>query len=669
MPCFGRRKDDDHETMPACRPKVLRSLGALGYLPFPFNREKFESALHSLNVYYGFALTCRYAIPAALRGEADEDALREHFEKAVALAVLDHPLLQVGLADESTKEPVWVRLDLIDLRHHIQWQTVPMDLDVKLSRSSSSSSTATIGNVMDTALEDVIKAQHDMPFPDLEARPGWKMVVLRAPDLGYLEAFFGLNHANADGESAKMFQRTLLEKLNLLSATSSSSSLSPPVLSNLDLQDHILTLPVMPASKFTPAHETLMDLPLSPAWAASIVLKQILPSWLRSHPLKPLPWAPQRPVPVRTALRLVHVDDAALGRVLDACRSHDTTLTGLVQAISVTSLAMRTPAAAAATPQTSSSTKQKKKKKKDKPLPIILGTPVSMHRYIRPEALGAKAQGPDRAMVNSVTYCFHKYHGRRLATLYDLAGHVVRDNDTFDDATSEKDSTAAAVVNNADNNNDNNIEANALRLDDALWKQATRIRRQLAQKLAQGTRNDLTGLMRFVPDFRTRMAEEMAAQGRPRDMTVQLSNLGVLDGGSGAIEVQPEKTPLQSTVKDCSGSSTSSDVAEKKEEAQDSAVVVGAIQGEEPSKIQSRKSQAPWTIERAMFTQSGIPHGVALVVNSVAVKGKGLSIAVNWQAGLVDEGVAAGLAADLESWLGSLGRGDHISFSGSQVKA
>ncbi|KAK7992455.1 hypothetical protein PG988_001249 [Apiospora saccharicola] len=650
MPCFGRRKDDDHETMPACRPKVLRSLGAL---------EKFESALHSLNVYYGFALTCRYAIPAALRGEADEDALREHFEKAVALAVLDHPLLQVGLADESTKEPVWVRLDHIDLRHHIQWQTVPMDLDVKLS---SSSSTATIGNVMDTALEDVIKAQHDMPFPDLETRPGWKMVVLRAPDLGYLEAFFGLNHANADGESAKMFQRTLLEKLNLLSATSSSSSLSPPVLSNLDLQDHILTLPVMPASKFTPAHETLMDLPLSPAWAASIVLKQILPSWLRSHPLKPLPWAPQRPVPVRTALRLVHVDDAALGRVLDACRSHDTTLTGLVQSISVTSLAMRTPAAAA--PQTRSSTKQKKKKKKDKPLPIILGTPVSMHRYIRPEALGAKAQGPDRAMVNSVTYCFHKYHGRRLATLYDLAGHVVRDNNTFDDATSEKDSTAAAVVNNADNNHNNNIGANALRLEDALWKQATRIRRQLAQKLAQGTRNDLTGLMRFVPDFRTRMAEEMAAQGRPRDMTVQLSNLGVLDGdGGGArIEVQPEKTPLQPIVKDCCGSnsSTSSDVAERKEAAQEE---------EGPSKIQSQKSQAPWTIERAMFTQSGIPHGVALVVNSVAVKGKGLSIAVNWQAGLVDEGVAAGLAADLESLLGSLGRGDHISFSGSHVKA
>ncbi|KAK8018440.1 alcohol acetyltransferase-domain-containing protein [Apiospora marii] len=612
--------------------------------------------MHSLNVYYGCALTCRYAIPAAFRGEAEEDALREHFEKAVALAVLDHPLLQVGLADESTKDPVWVRLDRIDLGHHIQWQTVPTDVDVKSSRSSSATTTAT-GSMIDALLEDMIKAQHDLPYPDLETRPGWKMVVVRAPDLDYLEAFFGINHANADGESAKFFQQTLLEKLNLLAAATVSSS---PALSNLDLQEHILTLPVMPASKFTPAHEALVDLPLSPVWAVSIALKQMLPSWLRSHPLKPLPWAPQRPVPIRTALRLVHVEAAALQRVLEACRCHDTTLTGLVQAMSVTSLAMRTPAA---TPPQNGNAKQKKKTKL---APLILGTPVSMHRYIRPEAC-PKPQDRERVMVNSVTYCFHHYHGRRLATLYDLAGRVVRDNAAAAAAQAHEEEKQQGPV-AAD------IETNALRLEDALWEQAARVRRQLAQKLAKGTRNDLTGLLRFIPDFRVRMAEEMAAQG-PRDVTLEVSNLGVIDGGSGAVEVQqPEKAPLQPSVKDCCGSSTSSAAAadaEKKGGApQDSAVVVGiTINEEEPSKTQSQESRATWTMERAMFTQSGIPHGVALVVSPIAVKGKGLTIAVNWQDGLVDQGVGAGLAADLESWLGSLGRGDHISFSGSHVKA
>ncbi|KAK7932168.1 alcohol acetyltransferase-domain-containing protein [Apiospora marii] len=592
--------------------------------------------MHSLNVYYGCALTCRYAIPAAFRGEAEEDALREHFEKAVALAVLDHPLLQVGLADESTKDPVWVRLDRIDLGHHIQWQTVPTDVDVKSSRSSSATTTAT-GSMIDALLEDMIKAQHDLPYPDLETRPGWKMVVVRAPDLDYLEAFFGINHANADGESAKFFQQTLLEKLNLLAAATVSSS---PALSNLDLQEHILTLPVMPASKFTPAHEALVDLPL------------------------PCPGAPQRPVPIRTALRLVHVEAAALQRVLEACRRHDTTLTGLIQAMSVVSLAMRTPAATP--PQNGNSEKQKKKRL----APLILGTPVSMHRYIRPEAC-PKPQDRGRVMVNSVTYCFHHYHGQRLATLYDLAGRVVRDNAAAAQAhDEEKQQGPVTAVGDAD------IETNALRLEDALWEQAARVRRQLARKLAKGTRNDLTGLLRFIPDFRVRMAEEMAAQG-PRDVTLEVSNLGVIDGsgsGGGAVEVQPEKAPLQPIVKNCCGSSTSSAAAadaEKKGGApQDSAVVVGTTIGEEePSKTQSQESRTAWTMERAMFTQSGIPHGVALVVSPIAVKGKGLTIAVNWQDGLVDQGVGAGLAADLESWLGSLGRGDHVSFSGSHVKA
>lgn len=600
--------------------------------------------MHSLDIYYGCALTCRYAIPAAFRGEADEEALREHLEKAVALAVLDHPLLQVGLANESTKDPVWVRLDRIDLRQHIQWQTVPADHDVKSSGSSSATTTA--GNMMDAQLEDVIKAQHDTPFPDLETRPGWKMVVMRAPALDYLEAFFGVSHANADGESAKFFQQTLLEKLNLLGTTTASSS---PALSNLDLQGHVLTLPVMPASRFTPAHEALVDLPLSPVWAASIALKQALPSWLRSHPLQPLPWAPQRAVPIRTALRLVHLEAAALQRVLDACRRHGTTLTGLVQAMSVVSLAMRTPAAAAPP------------KKPKKPAPLVLGTPVSMHRYIRPDAC---PQAPDRhrVMVNSVTYCFHHYHGRRLAALYDLAARVVRGHAApgeEEEKKEKKQGPAGAET------------GDARRLEAALWEQAARVRRQLAQKLAKGSRNDLTGLLRFIPDFRARLAEGMAAQG-PRDVTLEVSNLGVIDG-RGAVEAQSEKAPLRPAVEDCCGSSTSSaavaGVGTEGGEAQDSAVAVGAVHEEEPGKTQGPASRATWTMERAMFTQSGIPHGVALVVSPIAVKGRGLTIAVNWQDGLVDQGVAAGLAADLESWLGSLGRGDHISFSGSHVKA
>ncbi|KAK8085547.1 hypothetical protein PG997_006818 [Apiospora hydei] len=570
--------------------------------------------MHSLGVYYGCGVTCRFAIPAALEngGAQSEEALREHFERAVALTVLDHPLLQVGLAGESTQAPAWVRLDRIDLHNHIQWQTVDVD-DFGSSSSASNSS-------MDAALEDVIKVQHDTPYPDLETRPGWKMVVLRSPHLDYVEAFFGVNHANADGESAKIFHQTLLEKLNLLSLTSSA----PNDLTSCLSPEGVLTLPSMTASAFTPAHESLVNLSASVPWVLSSALKQIVPAWMRSHPLQPLPWALQRAVPVRTALRLVHLDAAALRQVLDACRCHDTTLTGLLQGMAVTSLAMRTR-----TTSHDTTTKQKKKSTSH-PLPLVLGTPVSMRRYMRRPDASFPSQhvpGPNWTMVNSVTYCFHKYHGRRLSSLYDLAGVVPP-------------TTPSAAF------------------EDALWEQAGHVRRQLEQKLAKGTRNDLTALMGYISDLRGRLAEEMAAE-RPRDVTLEVSNLGVIDGSGGGRGAAKSKTPLQQTVmalKGCCRSSTSSAVPEKEGvAAQDSAVVVGAIGGEEEQDEEegmgSQGEKEKWTIERAMFTQSGTPHGAGVI------------------AGLVDDGVAAGLAADLEAWLGSLGRREHITFSGGRVKA
>jgi hypothetical protein len=42
------------------------------------------------------------------------------FETAIALVVLKHPIMHVGLVSEDTNKPCWVRLDSMDIQKHIQ---------------------------------------------------------------------------------------------------------------------------------------------------------------------------------------------------------------------------------------------------------------------------------------------------------------------------------------------------------------------------------------------------------------------------------------------------------------------------------------------------------------------------------------------------------------------
>jgi hypothetical protein len=85
-------------------------------------------------------------------------------QQAIALTVLDHPMLQASVTGEDSKQPHWTKTERIDLRERIKWTTI----------DTSSNDEA--------ALIDVLKMQHDTPFSGQDIRPPWRITVLKYND-------------------------------------------------------------------------------------------------------------------------------------------------------------------------------------------------------------------------------------------------------------------------------------------------------------------------------------------------------------------------------------------------------------------------------------------------------------------------------------------------------
>ncbi|RYO76014.1 hypothetical protein DL763_010836 [Monosporascus cannonballus] len=244
---------------------------------------------------------------------------------------MQHGILRVGIADEDTHEPVFTYLRTIDLRQMIEWKKI-----------SASESDAYIRELL-----RLTEAQHDRLWEDLPRRPGWKLIVHQSsqPDDAEpvkLDISFAFHHAYADGQSAVIFHRDLLRALN--------RGGPPPA----GLRDHVLHLTERP--RLPPGAEELV--PLSISWPyllkliwAEIIWKELVPSWLKPIPAAPhaIPWTgnPINPEPHKANLRLVRVPQTALASLLAACREHGVTLTPLLQALVLASLASRLPPDAA----------------------------------------------------------------------------------------------------------------------------------------------------------------------------------------------------------------------------------------------------------------------------------------------------------------------------------
>ena len=119
--------------------------------------------MYALDQYRGTSVSCRYAIPPNLIDPTQRTKLIDIVNTAISDNVLKHAVLQVGIANADIKRPIFVQLDSLDLRKHIDWRFIAASVD------------------FDAALQELTALQLDATYPDLEKQPGLTIVVLPLP--------------------------------------------------------------------------------------------------------------------------------------------------------------------------------------------------------------------------------------------------------------------------------------------------------------------------------------------------------------------------------------------------------------------------------------------------------------------------------------------------------
>ena len=367
--------------------------------------------------------------------------------------VLQHGILRVGIANEDSRDPVFTYLKSIDLREMIEWKEI-----------ASSGPDAYMQNLLRST-----EAQHDKLWEDLQRKPGWKLIVHQNNQQNEagkvkLDISFAFHHAYADGQSAFIFHRDLLRALN--------SAVSTPEV----LQDHVLHLTEQP--KLPAGSEVIV--PFITSWPyllkliwSEIVWKNFVPSWMKSKPdPETIPWTGNsiNPEPHKANLRLVFVPQEVLTSLLSACREHRVTLTPLLHALVLASLASRLPPDIAPA--------------------YNFSTAISLRRFTKPEF--------DR---DNALHCLVTGHQH-------LAGAPT---------VSE---LRTAFLGNRGNG--------PLAADSLIWSTAAKIGASLHARVNTLPKDDIAGLTGMVSDWRERWIGQF---GKKRDVTWECSNAGSIKAG------------------------------------------------------------------------------------------------------------------------------------------
>src|SRR3569833_3720432 len=81
--------------------------------------ETYQLAMYLLDQYRGTTLSCRYEIPPRLAATESRTQKEETVKVAVVDIIMRHPMLQVGMVDETYKTPSWIKLPSLDMKQNI----------------------------------------------------------------------------------------------------------------------------------------------------------------------------------------------------------------------------------------------------------------------------------------------------------------------------------------------------------------------------------------------------------------------------------------------------------------------------------------------------------------------------------------------------------------------
>ncbi|KAH7396150.1 alcohol acetyltransferase [Pyrenochaeta sp. MPI-SDFR-AT-0127] len=413
--------------------------------------ESYQLAIHTLNQYRGTMVACRYFPPAVLARSDSLATLKVRFYDALTRVVLAQPHLQTGIIGENSKNPAFVRLDHLDLRHHVQWIT--------LDESS---------HFQQLYLE-TIQAQLDSRYENLSTQPGWRLVVLHEIGAESIEVMYVWNHTHHDGSSAKIFHQYLLRFLTEINRQGEE-----PIVDASDADRWIINLPDS-SDRLPPNPEILTPWPVSPGFVLSELWKGLKPEWIFPRSDTHARWAPIQASPYQTRFRNFTVDSQLVTKLVGACRLHHTTLTGLVQALCLTSLSTALQDARGFASRTPYDLRQ------------ILPSNTTQYPWLRPK----------ESMCNYVSVVDHEFDSKLVDT---IRSHM------------------RAISSNSKLSTD---------VMDVVWSVSARVRREIQARLDSGTRNDLIGIMKLCPDWNSQQESEMR---KTRCLSWLVTNLGVLDG-------------------------------------------------------------------------------------------------------------------------------------------
>ncbi|KAK7733983.1 Alcohol acetyltransferase [Cytospora paraplurivora] len=267
--------------------------------------------------------------------------------------------------------------------------------------------------------------------------------------------------------SGKIFHTDLLRSLN---SVGKDAEFTTDDRSTIKLPD---SAPVLP-----PPIEDICKLPLTIPFVLKTLWNEYGPTTFRPALAR---WAPIAS-PYKTQVRAFTVEAEPLERILFACRQHKTTLTGLLHALTLTSLASQLTEEAAPA--------------------LASGTTIDMRRYIEPNLPAYPGFKPERTMANFVTLMTHEFERGLVSQIRSLLSRP---------AVEGTDKSAALSPG----------------LVDLIWSAAARVRREIEGRVEAGLKNDLVGVMKFVGDWQQEMAKTAS---RPRQHSWWVSGTGVLDG-------------------------------------------------------------------------------------------------------------------------------------------